>query len=887
MKTSAISLSKQNDFVLRLKPLAAIALAMMASAAAPGASAQGSVPSTAQSGRGQEIEFDNTFLLQQGGQAVDVSRFTRGNQVSPGNYVVEIVINGSRFARESVRFAANDGNAAARPCISRALLLRAGVDLGKADAAAGRSATAAAPEAESCGDIGSVVPGASVDFDFTEQRLDLSVPQAYMRNSARGYVSPDQWDQGVNAGFLSYNANTFRTGGSGIDSTQTYLGLNAGVNVGAWHFRHQSSVTSATRQSTQFDNIATYVQRDVDKLRAQLTLGDAYTTGEVFDSVSFRGAQIATDDRMLPESLRGYAPVVRGTADSNAHVTIRQNGQVLLETNVSPGPFEINDLYSTGYGGDLVVTVTEADGRTKTFTVPFASVAQLLRPGVTRFSATAGQLRNDALEDKPVFGQFTMQRGLSNAITAYGGVIGASGYGALNVGAALNTKIGAFSMDVTGSQTDVPNQQSMRGTSLRIGYSKFFTPTDTNVAVAAYRFSTSGYLNLNDAASVRDIANRGGDIDSILRQRNRVQVTVNQRLGAQGTVFLTGSSQNYWNRGGSDTLYQAGYTNGFKYGTYSVTAGRSRAMDGRLSNEYFLSTTLPLGKAAHAPMLTTNVSHNSNGGTNTQANVSGSLGEFNQFSYNGYGTYNAGGSNNTGTAGVSGTYRAPYASINASASGGSGTHQMSAGVAGSIVAHPGGVTFSQTVGDTFAVVQAPAAKGANVANAPGTKVDSRGYAVVPFLSPYSMNVVDIDPKGTSTDVEFKSTSAQVAPRAGSVVMLKYETVSGRAALVRAPKLGGGALPFGASVEDEQGRSIGVVGQDSRIFARGLEDSGVLSVKWGDGPTELCRIKYTLPAKSEKAMGYLSVESQCVAGSALQAGTDIDTRIPGHATTETH
>ena len=60
-------------------------------------------------------------------------------------------------------------------------------------------------------------------------------------------------------------------------------------------------------------------------------------------------------------------------------------------------------------------------------------------------------------------------------------------------------------------------------------------------------------------------------------------------------------------------------------------------------------------------MLTTNVSHNSNGGTNTQANVSGSLGEFNQFSYNGYGTYNAGGSNNTGTAGVSGTYRAPYA----------------------------------------------------------------------------------------------------------------------------------------------------------------------------------------------------------------------------------
>ena len=29
-----------------------------------------------------------------------------------------------------------------------------------------------------------------------------------------------------------------------------------------------------------------------------------------------------------------------------------------------------------------------------------------------------------------------------------------------------------------------------------------------------------------------------------------------------------------------------------------------------------------------------------------------------------------------------------------------------------------------------------------------------------------MNTVDIDPKGTSTDVEFESTSAQVAPRVG-------------------------------------------------------------------------------------------------------------------------
>ncbi|MBW6086650.1 fimbria/pilus outer membrane usher protein [Escherichia coli] len=43
-----------------------------------------------------------------------------------------------------------------------------------------------------------------------------------------------------------------------------------------------------------------------------------------FDSVSFRGVQLASDDNMLPDSLKGFAPVVRGIAKSNAQITIKQ-----------------------------------------------------------------------------------------------------------------------------------------------------------------------------------------------------------------------------------------------------------------------------------------------------------------------------------------------------------------------------------------------------------------------------------------------------------------------------------------------------------------------------------------------------------------------------------
>ena len=856
-----------------LNPVTAVVLSVFA---VVGSVQSASVNASEAANADAAVSFDTTFLRTDPNQTVDVARFARGNSVSPGVYAVDVWVNDIRVSREDVRFVAGREGHGAHPCFSRKMLegfgvdfAKVGVDTGvKAGAETTGEATATKPtgdttDANECIDLSAAVPDATIDFDFSEQKLTLTVPQKYMRNAARGYVPPEMWQQGVNAGFLSYDANTYRTDGAGINSTQSYLGLNAGVNIGGWHFRHQSSITSTSGQGTQFDNIATYVQHDVTKLKSQMTLGDANTTGDVFDSVAFRGVQIATDDRMLPESLRGYAPVVRGTAQSNARVTIRQNGQVIYETNVSPGPFEIKDLYATGYGGNLDVTVTEADGRTESFTVPYASVAQSLRPGTTRFSVTAGQLRNDSLETKPAFAQFTMQRGLTNSVTGYGGAVVGNGYVAADVGAALNTKYGAFSADVTGAQTQVPGQDAMRGTSLRIGYSKFIDATDTNISVAAYRYSTAGFLNLSDAASVRDQAMHGGDINSVYRQRNRLQLTVNQNFKDHGTVYLSASSQQYWNHGGSDTFYQAGYTNSFKYGTYSLTAGRTRASNGSISNQFMVSTTIPLGHSQHAPLLSTNLS-STGGATNMQANVSGSLGDNNQYSYNAYGTYNGASSGSTGNAGVSGAYRAPYAQMTASASTGSGSSQVSAGVSGSIVAHPGGVTFSQTVGDTFGIVDAQGAAGASVSSAPGVKVNSHGYAVVPYLTPYGMNTVDIDPKGTSTDVEFESTSEQAVPRLGSVVMLKYKTVTGRAALIRAPRLGDKALPFGVDVVDGNGKTVGVVAQDSRIFARGLEDKGSLFVKWGAAAADECRIDYVLPKSTGKAgAAYLSVEGHCV------------------------
>lgn len=66
-------------------------------------------------------------------------------------------------------------------------------------------------------------------------------------------------------------------------------------------------------------------------------MGESSSLNGIFDSVPFTGIQLATDTTMLPESMRGYAPIIRGIARTNARVTIKQNGYQVYQTYVAPG----------------------------------------------------------------------------------------------------------------------------------------------------------------------------------------------------------------------------------------------------------------------------------------------------------------------------------------------------------------------------------------------------------------------------------------------------------------------------------------------------------------------------------------------------------------------
>ncbi|MRI43465.1 fimbrial biogenesis outer membrane usher protein [Stenotrophomonas sp. MH181796] len=324
------------------------------------------------------IQFNAAFLPLDS-RDLDLSRYREGNPVKPGIYRVDVVLNGLLRTRHDIRIDGEEDGSNPVVCISPSLLQSLGVDA---------SHTSATDGSDDCTHLPLLIDGATAVFSLEDLQLELTIPQAALVRQPRGYVSPETWDEGVTAAMLGYtfSAHSLQVHSGRHDSAA--LWLDGGFNVGAWRARHLGSMHWNGQAGIQYNALDTFIQRDITSWRSQFTVGQMNARSDAFETVRFEGVQLSSDDRMLPSSLRGYAPVVRGIARTTARVAVRQAGNLLLETTVAPGAFVIDDLYATGYGGNLEVTVSEDDGTQQTFVVPFASVNQLLRPGAVRYTSS-------------------------------------------------------------------------------------------------------------------------------------------------------------------------------------------------------------------------------------------------------------------------------------------------------------------------------------------------------------------------------------------------------------------------------------------------------------------------------------------------------------------
>ncbi len=718
--------------------------------------------------------------------------------------------------------------------------------------------------------LNSVLPDTKVEPDLSALRVNITVPQSLIQQRPDDYIPASEFEEGSSVLFSNYTINQYESHNAysgGLSST--YLGLSSGLNFGKWQFRQQGNF-NRSHYGSGWNSSRFYVRRGLPALRSELSLGQLSTASNTFSGLSFTGLSFETDNRVLPPSVVAYAPTVKGTARTNAKVEVFQKKNKIYETTVPPGNFSIDDLAPAFYGGDLNVRVTESDGSIKEYSVPYSTLPDSVRPGRLDYAFSAGKIRDYARYNQ--FSELSLKYGVSNTVTANSGLRIGSGYQAASGGAIYSSWIGALGASTTWSNTRLKNGSATQGWMVNTQYSKTLGPTGTTISFAGYRYSTKGYRDLQDIVALNNLNNPLSSMEGgTFMQKNRLQVNISQPLGELGSIYVSGSSQNYYDGRNKDTSYQVGYNTALPYGIhmdFSISRQyRTRVSDGQRwgisgdsrHKEYYKDTqfalnfSVPLGRDTHNTTLSASYI-NSNSERNYQASLSGSAGRDNDTQWG----VNYSQDNTGSTAGLNLATIMPKANVSGTVSKSPGSWQASGSLNGAVAVHRGGITLGHTVSDTFAIVEAKGAEGAKVLNGQNIKIDSLGYAIIPSLMPYRRNSINLDtPEGGSTDVDIIDSQHVVTPYAGSVNRVVFRTRQGIPVMMQLKRRDGSYVPLGSDIFDSSGNTIATVSQAGNTYLR-LENREALSARWGSAPEQQCAIRYApVNPESTKALNYVS------------------------------
>ncbi|SPY72030.1 fimbria/pilus outer membrane usher protein [Providencia alcalifaciens] len=814
--------------------------------------------------------FDPSFLGVVGENTdVDLSAFSQAGGVAEGEYTVSVFVNQQDVGQFTLNFIKNaQGDIA--PELTPEQLDTFGVNVPHIPVLKDL------PKGELISDLGALIPQATTRLDLSRLRLTISVPQVAMQSLISRNADPSLWDDGIPALMANYNVSAGRTtsryDGKKNQNTNIFASARLGANAGPWRLRsnltHSRFEYSGGNNSSATTNTQTYfsnttLSRDIRALRSTLLVGESSTGSDVFDGVPFKGVQLTSNEQMLPSQLRGYAPAISGVANSNARVTIRQNGNIVYEAYVAPGPFYINDIQQAGLSGDYDVTVTEADGAQRQFVVPYSSLPVMLRPGGWKYEVASGRY-NGSLTTRSRRSDFilgTAVYGLHNDVTVYGGALLAKDYQSLSVGTGVSLgDFGAVSTDVTHSSAkfSYSNQvastsERKTGQSYRIRYSKSLMATGTSVDLTALRYSTEHFYNFSEFNSQGYRLEDGLSPWTLQRRRSSFQTQLSQQMQQYGSLHFRANRDDYWGSSRTLTGLSVGYSNSFKGVSYGVNYNIDRVKDSRNNwpenRQLSFNLSVPFSLFTHdrdvqSIYATYSLSHDQNGRTQNNSGLSGSLMD---------GKLSYGASQSWGNKGqiANTNLNAGYQGDKGSLSGGysysNNAQSINMNASGGALLHSEGLTLSRSMGDSVALISAPGAEGVSVNG--GTAVtDWRGYAVAPYLSDYNKNSIGLDPSTLPENVDLPQSNTNVYPTKGVVVKASFRTRIGYQVLMTL-KQGAKSVPFGAIAtlitDNSADNMSSIVGDGGQVYLTGLPETGELLVKWGDAAAQQCQVNFDL------------------------------------------
>lgn len=781
----------------------------------------------------QTVEFNEQALFVSGMGHVDLSAFEKSSY-SEGKFLVDVFVNGHKVNYlDQIDFLKREDNIEA--CLPPKLIESIGLK---------SSFFEGAPvwNDGNCVDLKSIDEHIQIRFDDEKQELHLSIPQLHFLYNDASWVPPQQRDSGINGLVIDYsvigNYANFKN-----DSASHNLNSygTVGANVGTWRLRSNYQYQNTFGQengASNFEWVQTYAFTDLPSWSSKLFVGEHYTSSNLFDSVRFVGVSVFSDENMLPAALRGYAPNISGIASSNAVVTISQNGRILSQTQVPPGPFSIDNL-SSSLSGTLDVRITEEDGRVREYQVSTTSIPFLTRQGQVRYTVNAGQLAPLGGEDVNsdfLSGEFSW--GVLNNASVFGGIFSTADrkYYAYNVGLGVNMeKLGALSFDVTNSVNSVESTEKQEGSSYRLNYAMRFSDT-SRLNLVGYRFSSKSFMSVNDY-----IIAQSGLLNSWDREKNIFSMSFSQQLPAwNANVSFNASRGTYWN--GNDTKNYSFTFNKtlnwsfLKDALLTMSLGRNTDARGGHFSQAYLSLSVPLA-----------------GRSSGRLQYFGAYSGQSKTYTNNVGYYDTWRGNNVGLSvasmdagrniglGASLYRETPYGTIQLNGAYNEDYQSLAGGVDGSITITSHGIVAHPRVFQNQArlIVDTDGAAGVYI-NDNQAITNSQGLAGISNVPAYYRNFQYINLNNMPQNVEVSNNVIETVLTDGAIGYAQVQAIIGEKILTTILMSDGTFPPFGAFVYDaDNSRELGMVSDQGYTYLAGVQAGKVIVVKWGN--EQSCRI----------------------------------------------
>ena len=484
------------------------------------------------------------------------------------------------------------------------------------------------------------------------------------------------------------------------------------------------------------------------------------------------GVQMATNFGLRPDLVTYPRPGMTGEVAVPTSVDIFVNGLRQLSEKVEPGPFELSQLPVSSGGGNISVVVRDVSGRETTRTLPFYTSTALLNEGLDSLSMELGSVRRRYATESNDYAQsaasLSYRHGLTQRLSLETHVESTRGLVMGGVGAdILIGTLGILSASVaTSTFADEQGLQYGLGFSRTTPYLSF----GFNVLKADARFYDIAAVNDDAMPRTTIRANLGiplsgvGSFSMVYAKRLVNLYTPEDYTKTQYVQISERISSSSLSANLSVSLPKNAYAFITSFHDFGANAGSGM----------FVGMSIPFGHNATFSASSSNAGGNADHTVEARQSVvqTGDIG---------WRLARQTGNQTRNDLGLS--YKSPWGLVGAEAERGSVGNSYRATAQGSLSMLDGHFFASNTVYDSFAVVDTDGLPDITVLqeNRRVGKTNADGLMFVENLRAYENNRLSIAPDDVPMNVSLSNVQLHVRPTDRSGIMVKFPIKRSRSA----------------------------------------------------------------------------------------------------------